>query len=93
MPDPDKSRTNSTNGEDKPALWLRAIRHEASTNSTATTTLPDVRFTGTIKQNRVKVTNNQRALKHLRVKSVVNQTGGRVTVDYGHDSLPCDQSN
>ncbi|GAB3264633.1 DNRLRE domain-containing protein [Nocardioides dilutus] len=96
MPDPDKSRTGGSNGEDKPELWLRGIRHDGSSLDAApggTTTLPDVRFAGVIKQNRVKPTNGERTLKHLRIKSVVNEMGGRVSVAYGHDGPGCDQDN
>jgi len=78
MPDPDGA------GPDDPDLWLNQVTRYGGPTG-AQDRLPPVQFNGgNALQNRVVAEAGERTLKKFRIRSVRNETGGRIDVVYGH---------
>jgi RHS repeat-associated protein len=69
---------------EKPALWLKGIKHTGHTGPTgaATITLPEVTFDGVRKENRVHGGDAYASLVRFRMNAIVSETGGVTSIRY-----------
>lgn len=66
---------------DKPALWLKGIKHTGHTATTAVE-LPEVTFDGVRKPNRVHGTDGYSKLIRFRMNAIVSESGGVTSIGY-----------
>jgi RHS repeat-associated protein len=78
MPDPDGQ------GPDDPDLWLNGLDRQGVAGGGPATRLPRVTFDGEALQNRVVATGSERTLRKFRIGEIKTETGGLVSVVYGH---------
>jgi len=93
---PDADGTGEDGGPGGSVLWLDSISHtgqDTDAGGNAVTVPTNVTFTPIAKQNRVDPTNGGWTATFDRVKTVTNETGGVLSVEYGHqDGEACDST-
>lgn len=84
---PDADGTGEDGGPGSSVLWLDSITHtgqDTDAGGNAVTVPTNVKFTPIAEQNRVDPTNGGWTATFDRVKTVTNETGGVLSVEYGH---------